>query len=172
MSEFSFASYNNILWLLDHAPQRKLGLSLWILQDPGEDSGSEEGLLGKGNGAAVASRAHACSCFSLLMKFHGVTDDLPPIHAMHPAVNWAALHAGVFKKTSTDLVIYRKHFGGGGGGVTLSLTTLGLNKASRNAYYNCSLVAVQQWCRAQFGAALMHTSQAALPVPHWVMRKL
>lgn len=127
-------------------------------------------------GAAVASRAHAYSWFSLLMQFCGVVDDLPPVHAMHPAENWAALHAGVCKTTSTDLVIYPRYFGvwGAGvtGGVTLSLTPLGLNKAPRNAYYNCSLVTVQQWSRAQFGAVLMHTSQAALPVLHWVMRKL
>lgn len=97
-------------------PRSKLGVSLWVPKDRGEDGGGEEGLVPPGQrrrGCGGLEGLCSLLIFSsqlLLMNFHGVTDKLRPFQAMPAAVNRAALHSGVCKKTNTGPVRSPRYF--------------------------------------------------------------
>lgn len=116
MSKFSLAPYSNVLWDLEQCPKSKLGLSLLVPKQPGEDRGGEEGLYDtlvhfgrRWWGCGGLEGSYLLLSFSsqlLLMKFYSSVHYLPPSRVVHPALNQAVLHTAICKKTNTDLVIY------------------------------------------------------------------
>lgn len=169
MSKFSLAPYSNVLWDLEQCPKSKLGLSLLVPKQPGEDRGGEEGLydtlVHSGRrwwGCGGLEGSYLPLSFSsqlLLMKFYSSVHSLPPSCVLCILL-WTKLPSTLlFVRRPTQIWLYIPDISRG----TLRLMYPVLNKALRGAHCYYNLVSVQQqWCRTQFGEELGtrgHTSQ-------------